>query len=94
MSHCPDCKDTGYIGHDAAIASGSRAAGLSIPSPICSASLQIENFKNFRLDYYPDSEKNPVTGLTPRENIKRVLSSVKAFTDSFSHKEEDASSGA
>ena len=92
--HCPDCKDTGYIGRERCHCFWKQAAGLFYTQPDLQRILQIENFKNFRLDYYPDSEKNPVTGLTPRENIKRVLSSVKAFTDSFSHKEEDASSQA
>ena len=88
--HCPDCSDTGYIGRDRCHCFWQQAAELFYTQSDLRRILQKENFETFRLDYYPDKEKNPVTGMTARENMRRILGCVRTFTDSFTHKKEES----
>ena len=90
--HCPDCRDTGYIGSSRCHCFMQQAVDLFYTQSGLRAVLEEENFSRFRLEYYPDSTVLPGTGLTPRKNAERVLAAVKNFTAGFSHSADAESS--
>ena len=80
---CPICKDTGIAGYhrcrcmeEALRAEAqdrlNRASGLSL----CT-------FESFSLDYYA-KERDPATGVIPREHMAQILHSCEAYADDFS----------
>ena len=84
--HCTDCRDTGYIGSQRCHCLLRQAVDLFYTQSGLRNILAEENFQNFRLDYYPDREVNPVTGLTSRQNMQRILNTALEFVNGFSHR--------
>ena len=48
--------------------------------------LRIENFDNFRYDFYSKEEKNPLTGLSSYETAQKAVRECHYFIDDFDHK--------
>ena len=80
---CPDCKDTGYANGQKCHCFYRRAVDLFYTQSGLRTALEKENFDTFSLDVYDDREKNPSTGLTPRQNMVRVEKVCRQFVDRF-----------
>lgn len=80
---CPDCQDTGYIGSKRCHCFKQAAIDLVYTQSNIKSILQNENFKNFSYKFYSDREKDPKTGLTPRENAKKAVKEVLSFLSNF-----------
>lgn len=80
---CSDCKDSGYIGKTKCHCFRQAIVDKIFSQSTIKEVLKQENFSNFRYEYYSDSEVNPLTGLTPYQNILKVLTSCKSFINKF-----------
>ena len=80
--HCPDCKDTGYIGNKKCHCFKQAIVDLVYSQSNIRERLETENFKNFRLDYY-SAEKDRRLGISPRENMESILTQCQEFIDHF-----------
>lgn len=80
---CPDCQDTGYIGSKRCHCFKQAAIDLVYTQSNIKTILQSENFKNFSYRFYSNKDKDPKTGLTPRENAKKAVKEVLSFLSNF-----------
>ncbi len=80
---CPDCHDTGYIGDRKCHCFQKRIVEYLYEQSNLKEILDIENFSHFDITYYPDDYIEESTGLTPRDNIRRILMTAHAFCDNF-----------
>lgn len=83
---CEDCQDTGYINDGVKC----HCFEKEIVSFLYSQSnlqdiLEDENFSHFNLDFYPDDYTEDATGLTPKDNMQNILTTVKSFLSDFSN---------
>lgn len=81
---CPDCQDTGYIDGVKCHCFEKEIVNFLYSQSNLKDVLEYENFSHFNLEYYPDNYTEEATGLTPRDNIRNVLSAVKSFLSGFS----------
>ena len=81
---CPDCQDTGYIDGKKCSCLEKEIVNFLYSQSNLKDILDYENFSHFNLEYYPDDYTEEATGLTPRDNIRNVLSAVRAFIKNFS----------
>ena len=80
---CPDCKDTGFIGQEKCHCFKQAIIDFLYEQANLGHILKQENFNHFRFDYYADGPKDPYLGLTPRENIERIVRDCQKFIASF-----------
>ena len=80
---CPDCHDTGYIGDRKCHCFQKRIVEYLYEQSNLKEILDIENFSHFDIAYYPDDYIEESTGLTPRDNIRRILMTAHDFCDNF-----------
>lgn len=80
---CPDCRDTGYIGDRKCHCFYRRAVDLFYTQSGLRSALEKENFTTFSFDWYDDRRKNPATGLSPRQNMHRIVRTVRDFIEHF-----------
>lgn len=81
---CPDCQDTGYMDGKKCSCLEKEIVNFLYSQSNLKDILDYENFSHFNLEYYPDDYTEEATGLTPRDNIRNVLSAVRAFIKNFS----------
>lgn len=81
---CPDCQDTGYINGSKCHCLEKEIVNFLYSQSNLKDVLEHENFSHFNIEYYPDDYTEEATGLTPRDNIRNVLSTVKSFISGFS----------
>ncbi len=81
--HCPDCHDTGYVQGKKCRCFKRRAISLFYTQPSLARALETENFSTFLFRYYDDSRPDPSTGLTPRENMHRIVGECRRFITDF-----------
>lgn len=86
---CPDCKDTGYIGTKKCHCFQKRIVEYLYEQSNIKDILEDENFSHFNITYYPDDYVEETTGLTPRDNIRRILTTAHAFCDNFGTSEQN-----
>lgn len=84
---CPDCKDTGYIGNEKCHCLKQTIVDFLYSQSNLSSLLNEENFSTFRTDYYPNDWVEESTGLTPRDNILRILTECHDFIRNFDQKQ-------
>lgn len=80
---CPDCQDTGYIGDQKCHCFRQQAIDLFYTQSGMKEVLEIENFKNFSYDYYPEELIHPATGKTARELMRGTVASCLRYIDEF-----------
>lgn len=80
---CPDCEDTGYIGTEKCHCLKQTIVNFLYSQSNLSSILETENFSTFRSDYYPKDWVEETTGLTPYDNILRVLEECRRFIADF-----------
>ncbi len=71
--HCPDCKDTGYIGNEKCHCFKQAIVDIVYSQSNIKTAIMRENFNTFSCDYYSEDYVDPSTKMSPRENIKKVL---------------------
>lgn len=76
---CSLCKDTGYIGQEKCQCFKQAIVDLLYAQSSIKDIIKEENFDHFRYDYYSKEVRNPITGLTPYENILRVVTICQNF---------------
>ena len=81
--NCPDCKDTGFIEGEKCHCFKQAIIDFLYEQANLGHILKQENFNYFRFDYYADGPKDPYLGLTPRENIERIVRDCQRFIASF-----------
>lgn len=81
--HCPDCKDTGYIGNEKCHCFKQSIVDIVYSQSNIKTAIQRENFSTFSFDYYSDDFKEPSIKLTPRENIKKVYDACMHYINTF-----------
>lgn len=80
---CPDCQDTGYIDDVKCHCFEKEIVNFLYEQSNLKDILEQENFSHFNLEYYPDDYTEEATGLTPRDNIRGILSTVRSFISGF-----------
>ncbi len=80
---CPDCKDTGYIGDKKCHCFEKQIIHFLYERSNLREILARENFGQFDLLVYPDDYIEETTGQTPRDNMKKILNTVRDFISHF-----------
>lgn len=80
---CNDCKDTGYITNDKCHCFKQSVVNILYSQSNIKTAITKENFSTFSLDYYPDSFIDDSVGLSPRENMEKIVASVMNFINNF-----------
>lgn len=81
---CNDCSDTGYINNKKCHCFKQAEIEILYNQSNIKDVLTNENFDNFKLDYFNDTEIDLATGKTPRANMRSVLNVCHDFSDNFS----------
>ena len=84
---CPKCKDTGYIGREKCQCFKQAIVDLLYSQSNIKKAIAEENFDTFCLDYYSKDYVEESTGLTPYDNIQRVLRECLGFVNHFEEEE-------
>lgn len=82
---CPDCEDTGYIDNEKCHCLKQTIVNFLYSQSNLSSILNEENFSTFQTSYYPSDWVEESTGLTPYDNILRVVTECKDFIENFDH---------
>lgn len=80
---CPDCHDTGFIGHEKCHCFRQAVVQLFYTQSGLKEILEKENFDTFSLNWYPEDMKSPDTGLSSRETMKGILDCCRKYADGF-----------
>ena len=80
---CSECRDSGYVGGKKCRCFYRKAVDLFYTQSGLKSVLQRENFETFSFAWYDDTRKNPSTGLTDRENMRRIVKTCRRFLDTF-----------
>lgn len=80
---CPDCKDTGYINGRKCHCFTQASIDMIYTQSNIKTILAEENFNTFNYSLYSDADPDPVTGLTPLQNIKNAVKVCRNFIDNF-----------
>ncbi|MCR4956415.1 MAG: ATP-binding protein [Lachnospiraceae bacterium] len=81
--HCPDCKDTGYVNGKKCHCFTQAAIDLVYTQSNLRQVLHKENFEHFDLSLFSDADIDPITNLSPRENMELALHKCKNFVQHF-----------
>ncbi len=87
--HCPDCRDTGYIGSEKCHCFRQAVIDLLYEQSNLLETLQDESFENFNLDYYSDELKDAATNLSARQTAKHALDECRRFVSEFDEEFEN-----
>lgn len=80
---CNACKDTGYIDNKKCTCFKQATINLLYEQSNLTDILNSENFDTFSLKYYSNNSIDPITGLTPQDNAKKVLSICQEYVTNF-----------
>ena len=80
---CPDCQDTGYIGNEKCHCFRRRIVSYLYEQSNLQDVFKTENFSLFNEEYYPDDYVEESTGMTPRDNIRRIHETALFFSRNF-----------
>ena len=80
---CPDCQDTGYIGHERCHCLKQAAIDLVYTQSNLQGILEQENFASFSLDYYDNHIYDENTRISSFEAAQNALLQCRRFVDTF-----------
>lgn len=83
---CKDCKDTGYIDGKKCHCFQQAIINKVYAQSNIKNILERENFNEFRLDYYSDSEVDPITERTPKQTAVAARAACENFVETFDDK--------
>lgn len=86
---CPLCRDTGYVEGKRCKCFQAAYINLLYRDSALRGALDRENFDSFSYDYYANDIQDPLTGLTPYQNIKTAVATAKDFIAQFDASAED-----
>ncbi len=81
--HCPDCKDTGYIGTERCHCFQQAAIDLLYAQSSLGPVFERECFENFSLSYYSEELIDPGTGISSLEAAKSAYDNCRLFVRDF-----------
>ncbi len=81
--HCPDCRDTGYIGESKCHCLKNVIIDLLYADSNLNEILNEENFSTFNLDYYSAGHIDPLTGRSSKEAMQNAYRISRNFVDTF-----------
>ena len=79
---CKDCKDTGYINHMPCNCMKQKLIDLAYDQSNIREIVKCENFDTFDIRYYSEIH-NEEEGISPLENIKRIVNTCMDFCQYF-----------
>lgn len=82
---CPQCHDTGYINGHKCSCFKKKAIDLVYKDSNLKNITENENFNTFSYKWYDNENVDPAVGLTPYNNMQRVVSVCHSFIDNFDH---------
>lgn len=80
---CPDCKDSGYIGSRKCHCFKQAEINLLYTQSNLTSILAYENFDTFSYDYYPETLRDPKSGKSAREIIRKIAAECRHYTEHF-----------
>lgn len=80
--HCPDCKDTGFIGTEKCHCFKQAAVNLLYDQSNIREILEKENFDTFSINYY-SPQYDPTLGQSVRDYMKSVLNRCTRFVKQY-----------
>ncbi len=80
---CPVCKDTGYVGNEKCQCFKQAVVDLLYAQSNIKKAIEIENFNTFSFDYYDKNFVDQTTGLSPYDNMKKVVGDCLSFIKNF-----------
>ncbi len=80
---CPDCKDTGFIGHEKCHCFKQALTFAMSEASTLPHLLEKENFSTFSFSYYDDMTADSQLQLTPRDNMRKIVADAKRFIEEF-----------
>ncbi len=80
---CPDCKDTGYIENEHCHCFKQEAINLIYHQSNLTDVLSRENFQNFKLEYYDNTQIDTKAGITARQNAEIAFKTSWDFCKDF-----------
>lgn len=80
---CPDCQDTGYIDGQKCHCFRQQAIDLFYTQSGMKEILEMENFKTFSYEYYPEDLIHPATGKSAKELMHSTVSACLRYIDEF-----------
>lgn len=80
---CKDCRDTGYIDGKPCHCLKQKTIDFIYAQSNIRDILCTENFDALTLEYYSDSQINPITGLTSLETAKAAVAKCHEFVEQF-----------
>ncbi|MCD7819645.1 MAG: ATP-binding protein [Lachnospiraceae bacterium] len=87
--HCPDCRDTGYVGQEKCHCFKQAVIDLFYTQSNLRDSLRNTDFSAFSLEYYPETMIDPVTELTAAQMAARALQECRKFVSEFDRENEN-----
>lgn len=82
---CDQCKDTGFVGSKKCGCFKKEIINVLYQQSNIMDLLYNENFDSFSYGYYSDNGTNSATGISPLQNIKKVVSVCKDFIEDFQY---------
>lgn len=76
---CSKCQDTGYIGNEKCPCFKQAAIKLLYSQALIKTAVDTQNFSTFDYTLYSDTCVDPVYGVTPRENIHKIVTLCSRF---------------
>ena len=83
---CKDCKDTGYINGSKCHCFKQEIINVVYSQSNIKNILGKENFSTFSYEYYSDSDRNPTTGLSSLDTVRKAVETCQHFIDDFENK--------
>lgn len=80
---CDNCKDTGYVGSNKCSCFKREIINVLYQQSNIMDLLYHENFNTFSYSYYSENGTNSATGVSPLQNIKKVVSVCNDFINTF-----------
>ena len=80
---CTQCHDTGYINSRKCSCFNKKAIDLIYKDSNLKNITENENFDTFSYNWYNNIDVDPATGLTPYNNMQKVVSICHDFVDNF-----------
>lgn len=81
--HCIACKDTGYINNVKCHCFKQSIVDIVYSQSNIKSIIERENFSSFSFDFYSNDYVENSTGMTPRENIRKVVEVCQNFIHNF-----------
>lgn len=86
---CEKCKDTGFIGSEKCSCFKQAVADLLYEGSNLKAVLERENFGTFSFKYYSDDYIDETIGLSPLENMRKIVAGCKSFIKNFGKRHDN-----